>query len=221
MSHPFPAVCVTDGFLNTDQVAETYEVLSRVRIPPGAVYVSRQEVESGRFQGLADKLPEEAARLVQPYCKQLMNRMLSLGLAEFDGFEVWRNHTLEYPEKVALHFDNDEVLRSITREIVTPLVGSIMYLGPGNIESGGGTFFCLDQSKVQLHKDLLFQSLPWKDVHAALGASSVIVPFRPGRLVVFDGALAHCVVPFLKTVDSQPRVALLVNAWAKRIMARP
>jgi hypothetical protein len=178
-------------------------------------------VESGHSEGIFDKLPPEAAKLVQPYCERLLNRMSSLGLAQFDGFEIWRNHTLEYPENVALHFDNDEVLRSITREIVTPLVGSIMYLGPNNIESGGGTFFCLDQSDVQAHQELLFRSLPWRDVHSALGASSVIVPFRPGRLVVFDGALAHCVVPFAKTPDSQPRVALLVNAWAKRIRPRP
>jgi hypothetical protein len=220
MSHPFPAVCVTDEFLRQDQVDEAYDVLSRVRIPPNSLYVSREGVESGTFDGLFDKLPPEAAPVVQPYCQRLLKRMTSLGLGDFDGFEIWRNHTLEYPEKVALHYDNDEVLRSLTREIVTPLVGSIMYLGPSTIESGG-TFFCLDDGKVQQHKNLLFQSLPWKDVHAALGASSLIVPFRTGRLVVFNGSLAHCVVPFAKTSDSKPRVALLVNAWAKRIRPRP
>ncbi len=106
--------------------------------------------------------------------------------AEFVGAEWWfRASTTDtgFP----FHFDRDEGIRS---SIISPDLASILYLG-----NAGGPTVILDSTPAR----------------AAAPRAALGVHPRPGRFVMFPGALLHGVLP--GPPGRWPRVTLLVNWW--------
>jgi hypothetical protein len=85
------------------------------------------------------------------------------------------------------HFDRDEAIRT---SVVSPHVASILYLG-----HAGGPTLVLDA----------------RPTRATAPTSGLAVHPRPGRFVMFPGALLHGVLP--GRPDRWPRVTMLINWW--------
>jgi hypothetical protein len=214
-----PEVSVLDDLPARGVVDAAYEVFREARIPPSTLYIPVRDMtdEAAIYPSLETELPSPLRRLLVDYCKRLQHHAQALLFPEFDGFEVWTNASEPGNSRVLLHIDNDEEHRRSTGELRSPIMGSILYLGPDELRKGGGTMFCLDEESRTRYEDLLFRPTRWNILQERLAERVLLVPFRRGRIVLFKGHLPHCVAPFDAARVDRPRISLLVNGWNRRI----
>lgn len=187
-----------------------YGVFRELQIKPGSLYLVKNESEFSSSK--LSQYDDAIIAFINRHCLFLDTIAQNLGIKSFHGFEIWTNLADECSERVVVHVDNDEGHRARTGEVLNPVFGSILYLGPKYLEEGGGTCFFLDTDRISAHPDFLFCSRVWERVAATYGHTSLQIPFNVGDMVVFRGDLPHCVIPFKKS-ELGPRVAFLANAW--------
>ena len=114
------------------------------------------------------------------------------------GFEHWvgildKNTTIGNEEGYALnhHFDKDEGLFSKTKEIKTPIIGTVYYPITNEPQCKGGYLKIYDT-----HQDDL--TAPYE----------LIAP-RPNRLVIFDAGKLHAV----QEIKEGIRKSVIINLW--------
>jgi hypothetical protein len=217
MPQSITKVCIFENVLHPALVEKAYEILQVQRIPASTVYLPIKYLthEEQLLTELSICVAEPAAALLATYCRALYERAAGVFCQQMDGLEIWTNHSLECSHNVWLHIDNDEVHRKETGELRYPLFGSVLHLGPITGMRGGETFFCLND-ELEL-ANITFRTLPWSQVASVVASSGMMVPFRAGRTILFDGRLAHCVAPFTLEDEQKPRLTLLVNGWLNDI----
>ena len=216
MTQPKIDVSIIRQAVTPNVAKAAYGVFRELRIASGSLYVPKAELAfSDTWLGSYGEAVETFAK---DHCDQLAAIAKSQGVYDFHGFEIWTNLAVDCPTRVVVHVDNDEVHRAATGEVRNPVLGSILHLGPDNLEQGGGTCFFLNSEKTTAHSDFLFQSTAWETVRETIGYSAIEVPFHAGQMVIFRGDLAHCVIPFEKS-HWGPRVAFLVNLWSRPLVS--
>lgn len=183
------------------ELAVVYDVLSQIAVPPGTHWARGGDAVRGSIDGLPPELAQVFGNLAD----------VVLGDVGLDPthheVECWTNRLHSVGARVELHVDNDEVARASSGVITTPQYGAIYYVGGS--EAVGGTWFRPPLTEVDQDRDL-FQRPAFARV---IERDGVAVSFVPGRLIVFDGRMPHCVMPFAPV--EQPRVALLCNIWPR------
>lgn len=182
-------------------LAVVYDVFARTAVPPSSVWVHGDDAVRGSIDGMAPELAHFFGNLAHVVFSHL-------GLDPIQHeVECWSNRAHDVGSLVELHVDNDEAARASSGVITTPQYGAIYYVGGS--EAVAGTWFGPPLTEVDQDPDL-FQRPEFARV---IERDGVAVPFVPGRLIVFDGRMPHCPMPFAPVV--RPRVALLCNIWPR------
>jgi hypothetical protein len=211
-------ICVLDDLLEPALVEQGYANLQLHRVPASTIYVPVTHLDSNErlLAELGRWFAPPVTTLLATYCRALMQKAVAFFDSQLDGFEIWANCLTKCGPDVWVHLDNDEKHRRETGQVLTPLFGSVLHLGPIDGIKGGATFFCLDNDQIRLDQ-IIFKHLPWDSLMSLVAGSGMSVPFRGGRTILFDGKLAHCVSPFILDNERTPRLTLLVNGWSHPI----
>jgi hypothetical protein len=210
-----------DGFLKPEMVRALYQVLSVFSIPPGRIFVERLSLRD----------PDLLAKAISNHAPAALVHFFSMYLCEIDrflastcedheliyGYELWTTLAIDTTKATYFHVDNDEVLRSRTSAVNEPLLGTILYVGPETCPASSGTLFYLADHIPHTVKEILCSHVDWGQLHHATENLLTLIPFVPGRLVVFLGRHPHCTAPYSLEITGFPRVSLLVNAWLSPI----
>jgi hypothetical protein len=211
-----PFIGVGDAVFDRQEVDRGFRIFSRISLPSSMIYVERAWLKDG-----------SCVERLEPYLTRDVAAFICLGLKRFEalmpprysalghGFEIWSSaHPAETVANAYLHVDSDEYRRTTKAELRTPLLGSVFYLGPHWGLRGGGTAVARDDS---LPDRLgLFQSHPWSDILADHAQVFHTLP-AAGRLLMFDGSLAHAKEPVWEAPYGCPRTAIFANLWDGRI----
>lgn len=182
-------------------LALVYDVFARTVVPPSSVWVRGDDAVRSSIDGMAPELGHFFGTLTQVVFSHV-------GLDPTDHeVECWSNRSHTVGSQVELHVDNDEAARASSGVVRTPLYGAIYYVG--GADAVGGTWFRPPLTEVDQDPDL-FQRPEFARV---IERDGMAVSFVPGRLIVFDGRMPHCVMPFAPV--RRPRVALLCNIWPR------
>lgn len=181
-------------------LAAVYGVFSEIRIPSGLI----KEPLSAALNGMFSELPDPLATVYKEILSVVVD-YLDLKVCEYK-VECWSNRNKFVNQNVDYHLDNDENERKMTGNVLSPAYGMIFYVGPEGFDVGG-TYF--NSPIKNFHDDQKLFNMPQFD--AVVTTSGVLVPFKPGRIVIFDGRCPHCVAPFVEV--ERPRVTILCNVW--------
>lgn len=182
-------------------LALVYDVFARTAVPPSSFWARGDDAVRNSIDGLAPELAHFFGNLAQ-----VVFSHLGLDPTQHE-VECWSNRAYRVGPRVELHVDNDETARASTGVVTTPQHGAIYYVG--GAEGVGGTWFRPPLTEVDQDPDL-FQRPEFARV---IERDGVAVSFVPGRLIVFDGRMPHCPMPFAPV--GRPRVALLCNIWPR------
>jgi hypothetical protein len=201
-----------DGYLSPTAARAAYGALRRFVIPSSHLYIPLRRL--GEHDLLAGYAPPVVARLIVRHLHRLAAFAPAPVRARLDGFEVWTTcPNVRSDGQIYLHYDSDEALRASVGALRTPMLGSVLYLGPAEGLQGGETAFVLGGQALSTVTPFAQQS--WAEVAGARDVCSV-APLA-GRLVLFAGDLLHGQAPVTAQPPGAPRVALLVNLWDARI----
>jgi hypothetical protein len=205
-----------DGFLPADEAAAIYNILKRVTIRSSSFYLGLSMLETPHAASLlAEYLPDTLAAFVVTYLRRLLRTAPDDIRRRGDGFELWTSRAeLSKTGEIHLHIDCDEKLRTVMGAVRTPLLGSVLYLGPQSGLIGGETLFVVDD-----RLNDRFESYKFHDWAALAGQGDAVrvVEHRPGKLALFTGHMRHGQGPVTHHPEGEPRVVLLANLWDARI----
>ena len=195
-------IWIRDGEIPTLDVDPLYDVFSRFSLPPGLLTWDLTHALSGKI----DSFPSPIAAVYGAILRVAVDEW-STDLGRL-RVECWSSRSWKANREVQYHVDNDEAVRRRTGTVLMPVRGLIYYVGPDESRVGG-TYFNPPIERATDEPNL-FCNPVYDEVVNGTGA---LVPFLPGRLVLFDGRCPHCVAPFKRLVN--PRVAILANFWHK------
>lgn len=204
-----------DGFLDPATAARIYALCRAAPIASSLFYLACDALDPG---ALACYLPEALAAFVVPYLRRLLALAPAAMRRHAHGFELWTTHAERSASaNLYLHIDSDEALRTRSGTLRTPMLGSVLYLGPAHGLVGGETLFLPGTPGAGRFAPFAFHEC------AALTAAAGARTVRPtaGKLVTFAGDLPHGQMPVTDHPDGLPRIALLANLWDARIGCVP
>jgi hypothetical protein len=211
--HTGALVQVLDGFLSPQETQAAYCRLSEFELPSSYLYLDLDALQAP--QDLACYLPVPLAAFILVYLRRLLDSAPDQVRRHTHGFELWTTRVgRSKASEVYLHADCDEKLRIASGQVRTPLLGSVLYLGPPAGLIGGETLFVTNASMAETIP--LYRFHDWAGLTAQADAVRRTEP-RPGRLVLFAGHLPHGQGPVFACREDRPRLALLVNLWDARI----
>jgi len=204
-----------EGFLAAEDAARIYAILQNVRIPSSVFYLSLEALEAPQTSSLlAHYLPEALGAFIVAHLRRLL-RAVPDDIEGADGFELWTTRPKRSETgQIYLHVDCDEQLRTGAGVICTPMLGSVLYLGPQEGLVGGETLFVTEERLSDQFPCFKFHH--WEGLAAQADSVRVVEP-RPGKLVLFSGDTPHGQAPVVDHPDGLPRIALLANLWSARI----
>lgn len=197
------------GYLAPTEAEEAYGLLASFVIPSSYLYLPATPLPERT--ALADYMPDALAGILLKHLDRLLHHVPPALRARTHGFEVWSTRaSLTGDDRLYLHIDCDEALRTSTGVIRTPLLGSVLYLGPTVGLVGGET-------AVITHEELNaayppFQFHDWRQLAREPRGVHRFSPV-PGTLALFDGRLNHAQAPVRAQPAGTPRVVLLANLW--------
>ncbi len=210
-------VRVSDGYLTRDVASQLYLAFADVQIPSSLFYIGRDVLDDRECAValLGEYLPWVIAEAVVSHLIRLLDFIPGEAARQSHGFEIWTSHSYRTEHNNCyLHIDNDEALRTSAGTVRAPLIGTILHLGPDSGLVGGETLFTDDHDLCLTHPP--FQFHDWTTLTANPERVQVVEQ-RAGRLVVFDGQLAHGRGPVLDHPEQSPRIVFLANLWGARI----
>jgi hypothetical protein len=193
-------IWVIDNQVPRLDLAAVYGVFSEIRIPSGLI----KEPLSAALNGVIVELPDPLATVYKELLSIVVSH-LELKTCQY-MVECWSNRNISVGQNVDYHLDNDENEREKTGNVLSPAYGIIFYVGPENFDVGG-TYF--NPPIKDFHDDQRLFNMP--QFNAVITTSGILVPFKPGRIIIFDGRCPHCVAPFAEV--ERPRVTILCNVW--------
>jgi hypothetical protein len=215
-----PILQIYDDFSPSGLLRAAYQVFRELVIPPSLFYLPLSALsDDSAITWLKPYLPESAARYVAHHLALLLNVLPSHNVRAADGFEFWIGITIRAGQQCYLHVDHDETQRRAGRGVFCPILATIFHLGPESGLEGWQTLFDLGTTNVD-EIECCFSTASWKTLIRRC-AAPLIVPRRPGRLIVFRGTLPHAVGPITMCDPNAPRVAFLANLWERRPASVP
>jgi hypothetical protein len=204
-----------DGFWPAQDLAPIYAILKRVEIPSSLFYLSRSALQTPQTTSLlGEYLPDALVAFVVAHLRRVLRAAPADVQRRCHGFELWTTRARRSETgQIYLHIDCDEKLRTTTGTVRTPMLGSVMYIGPRSGLIGGETLFVIDD-----RADGRFTPYKFHDWKALAGADAVrVVKHDTGKLALFAGHLRHGQGPVIDHSEGEPRVAFLANLWDARI----
>ena len=201
-----------EGFLDRATAARIYALCRAAPIPSSLFYLARDALDPVAF---ARYVPEALADFVVSYLRRLLALAPAAMRRRVHGFELWTTHAVRGAgAKMYLHIDSDEALRTQSGTLRTPMLGSVLYLGPAHGLVGGETLFLTPAAR--------FAPFAFHDCAALTAAAGArTVRPSPGTLVTFAGDMPHGQMPVTDHPEGLPRIALLANLWDARIGCVP
>ena len=204
-----------DGFWRAQDLAPIYAILKRVEIPSSLFYLSCRALQAPQTASLlGEYLPDAVVAFVVTHLRRVLRAAPDDVQRRCHGFELWTTRAQRSETgQIYLHIDCDEKLRTTTGTVRTPMLGSVMYLGPRSGLIGGETLFVIDD-----RADERFAPYKFHDWKVLAGADPVcVVKHDTGKLALFAGHLRHGQGPVIDHSEGEPRVAFLANLWDARI----
>jgi hypothetical protein len=190
------------GFLDPAEAARIHRLCRDAPIPSSLFYLPVDALDA---EAIAEYLPLPLASFVTVYLRRLLAVAPAAMRARAHGFELWTTQAERDPAaQVYLHVDCDEQLRVDHGVVRTPMLGSVLYLGPHGMR-GGETLFLAP------HRFAPFAFHERAALEAGGGARVVVA--EPGTLALFAGHVAHGRAPVIDHPDGAPRITLLANLW--------
>lgn len=211
-SAPHASVEEIPGFLEPDEAARVYAILQSVEVPSSLFYVGVDLLETPQtVSSLAAYLPPALADFIVAYLRRLLRAAPDRMQRRAHGFEIWTTRPGRRDDgQIYLHVDCDEKLRTSAGIVRTPMLGSVLYLGPEAGLVGGETLFVHDERLCDR-----FASYRFHDWAALAGETGMVrvVEHCPGKLALFAGHMAHGQAPVVDHPEGRPRVVFLANLW--------
>jgi hypothetical protein len=205
---------VIDNYLPRRTCADLYRTLLANEIPSSLFYVSLDMLTAGGCRELAEYLPLSLAEFIVEHLRRLLVAAPKQLVRHGHGFEIWTTlSTHTEHSNCYLHIDNDESLRTTAGILRAPLIGTVLHIGPDGGVIGGETLFADERHICDRFPP--FQFHPWQSLIARPRVT--VVPQQAGRLVIFDGRMAHGRGPVIDHPDGCPRITFLANLWDARI----
>jgi hypothetical protein len=200
------------GFVDAHEAASVYAILQSVSVPSSLFYVGVAALAAPHTAAaLAAYLPPALADFIVSYLRRLLRAAPDAMRTNAHGFEIWTTRPKRSDDgQIYLHIDCDEKLRTGAGVVRTPMLGSVLYLGPDAGLVGGETLFVNDERLCERFTPYRFHD--WATLKGESEAVHV-VEHRPGKLALFAGHMAHGQGPVLDHPEGQPRVAFLANLW--------
>lgn len=210
------AIETFEKFHPSDLIEDLYVVLNHVFVPPSTFYVEHKMISNqSACIELEQYFPKALALFIERHLFKL-GRTLKIPKDASGGWEFWsRVSTNGSPSFGYLHVDNDEYLRSKSCKLVTPIYGSILYLGPAQGMEGGETAFLIvngDKAGLSFFSTLSKSKFTVPEF--------TLIPPTAGLVATFDGSTPHAVM-WAKLDPAFPRVTFLANYWNKRLSSVP
>jgi len=204
-----------NGFWPAQDLAPIYAILKQVEIPSSLFYLSCGALQAPQTTSLlGEYLPDALAAFVVAHLRLVLCAAPDDIQRRCHGFELWTTRARRSETgQIYLHIDCDEKLRTTIGTVRTPMLGSVMYLGPRSGLIGGETLFVIDDRANERFAP--YKSYDW---NALAGADAVrVVKHDAGKLALFAGHLRHGQGPVIDHSEGEPRVAFLANLWDARI----
>jgi hypothetical protein len=221
-AHP-QVLQIIDHYWDAEHVQAAYGYFQHFRTPPGSgkFWIPVQPLrEKGPTKDLPDRLGlrdyfgDWSDFLVAHFARVLeMIPRVAEDRPEF--LELWLSIAREpdTSHEVYVHTDSNHTAEGWTDNVRLPIWGVIFHLGPKSGLIGGETMFCTEMPLSAAMLNGLHESMTYEQARG-LSREWVEVPQKQNRLIVFNGALAHCAAPVRGPAPlKEPRVALLVNLW--------
>tara|TARA_R100000951_G_scaffold22853_1_gene18839 strand:- start:671 stop:1264 length:594 start_codon:yes stop_codon:yes gene_type:complete len=126
-----------------------------------------------------------------------------------NGYEVWANCLGSEMNHLNHHVDCDEG----TDDIETAKKTAVIFLG-GDDDLEGGE---LVMDTNQYHSGYKFETNIYKLKERSEDEEWLKIPYKPNRLVIFEGNMAHGVLPIKHIQQGTSRVSLMISCWDKTI----
>ncbi len=194
-----------------------YKVSKHIVMPPSTFYINYVEFLKGAvWNELQNFFPKQFTQFLAKHLELIVSNA-SIDFKDDYGFEVWIGSSDENSKTPGyLHIDNDECQRSRSGILSTPILGSILYLTPKEIISGGETIIFENSPS---DENILFQH--HSKAYLTNQKDGYISEAKAGNLTLFQGDYPHAVLPYQLNGKNNPRVNVMVNVWAKRIESVP
>lgn len=203
---------IYENFHEIELLDDLYVVLNHVFLPPSTFFVDNKLIHNKKAAAALEKyIPGPIAVFIERHLSKLAE-FLKIDTKASGGWEFWsRVSTINSPSFGYLHIDNDELLRVQSGELMTPVYGSILYVGPKHGMEGGETAF-LTTSNARIDSYIFTSLLE----HEYSTPPFTFIEPNTGRLVVFAGNLPHAVMR-IRPETALPRVTFLANYWERRL----
>lgn len=128
------------------------------------------------------------------------------------GFEVWVNVLEDGPDHLHHHVDCDEFAEGVKPAKKT----AVIFLGgDDNIEGGE-----LVMDTNGYYPDYKFEDNIYDLKKRSEEEGWLKIPYKPNRLVIFEGNLAHGVLPIQHIKPGTSRISLMISCWDKEVGIR-
>lgn len=210
---------IFDRFYSRELMSSLYQVLKHSYLPPSVFFVPCAYLKLRKARSkMEEYLPSPLASFLEMHLTKLLALVPPRMRLAGKGFEVWTGVTVNKSRSYRyLHVDNDEWLRTTKGKLISPLSGSILYVGPKKGMSGGSTIFLASQKSP--NELPIFTHHSEQALRQFKGAIEV-TPI-PGRFVLFPGEVPHAVLTATLAENESPRITVLANLWGKRITSVP
>jgi hypothetical protein len=126
-----------------------------------------------------------------------------------NGFEVWVNSLDKEVNHLSHHVDCDETAENIETAKKT----AVIFLG-GDDDMEGGE---LVMDTNGYHPGYKFETSIYDLKNRSEAEGWLKIPYRPNRLVIFEGNMAHGVLPIKHLQQGTSRISLMISCWDKKI----
>lgn len=206
---------VVDRFHSKALMSSLYDVLKHSYLPPSLFFIPCTLLASGKArEKMKEYLPSPLATFLEMHLTKLLALVPTTTFSTAKGFEVWTGITVNNSRSYGyLHVDNDEWLRTTKGKLRSPLMGSVLYVGPQKGMIGGSTMFIpILSSRTTLPIFTHHTDKALKEFEGAIEVKAI-----PGRLVTFPGKMPHAVLTAELAGSESPRITVLANLWEQRI----
>lgn len=126
-----------------------------------------------------------------------------------NGFEVWANVLDKDVSHLSHHVDCDEFAEGIEPAKKT----AVIFLGGDDRLEGGELVMDTDG----YYPDYKFEENIYDLKERSEKEGWLKIPYKPNRLVIFEGNMAHGVLPIKHLQTGTSRISLMISCWDKEV----
>ena len=126
-----------------------------------------------------------------------------------NGYEVWVNSLDTDIDHLSHHVDCDEGSEGVETAKKT----AVIFLGGDDSLEGGE----LVMDTNGYHPGYKFETNIYSMKERAEAEGWLKIPYKPHRLVIFEGNMAHGVLPITHMQAGTSRISLMISCWVKKV----